>query len=383
MDNDDNIIIKEWSELNLKDNLLRGIYAYGFEQPSEIQKKAILPIINKRDVIAQAQSGSGKTGTFSISSLQRVDTTKNCTQIIILATTHELALQIYKVLTSLGTFIDGLVVKTLIGGTSVQEDIRKIHNKTPHIVIGTIGRTSDMIRKKIINVDYLDLLILDEADEMLSGTFKDNIQNIIQKCSNETNICIFSATLPDSILQLTDKFMNDPYKIIVKKEELSLECIQQYYIALENDNDKYNTLKQLFEFLTITQCIVFVNGVNRVTDLFDAFSKEGFTVCCMHSNMSKDDRKKTLEDFRRGNFRLLLSSDLTARGIDVQQVETVINFDIPRSVHTYLHRIGRGGRWGRKGVAINLITRRDINQMRYIENHYKISIKEFQGKLES
>ena len=147
-----------------------------------------------------------------------------------------------------------------------------------------------MIRK-IINVDYLDLLILDEADEMLSGTFKDNIQNIIQRCSNETNICVFSATLPDSILQLTDKFMNDPYKIIVKKEELSLECIQQYYIALENDNDKYNTLKQLFEFLTITQCIVFVNGVNRVTDLFDAFSKEGFTVCCMHSNMSKDDER--------------------------------------------------------------------------------------------
>jgi len=212
MDNDDNIIIKEWSELNLKDNLLRGIYAYGFEQPSEIQKKAILPIINKRDVIAQAQSGSGKTGTFSISSLQRVDTTKNCTQIIILATTHELALQIYKVLTSLGSFIDGLVVKTLIGGTSVQEDIKQIHNKTPHIVIGTIGRTIDMIKKKIIYVDSLDLLILDEADEMLSGTFKDNIQSIIQKCSNQTNICIFSATLPDYILQLTDKFMNDPYK---------------------------------------------------------------------------------------------------------------------------------------------------------------------------
>lgn len=381
METVDNIIIKEWSDLNLKDDLLRGIYAYGFEQPSEIQKKAIYPITQKKDIIAQAQSGSGKTGTFSISSLQRVNIKEDYTQILILAPTQELALQIYKVLTCIGTFLEGLQVKSLVGGTSVQQDIREINNKTPHIVVGTIGRTLDMIKKKVITIETLDMLILDEADEMLSGTFKDNIQTIIEKCSTETNICIFSATLPDFVLNLTDKFMNNPYKIIVKKEELTLECIQQFYIALENDAEKYNMLKKLFEFLTITQCIVFVNGVNRVTELYEAFLKEGFTVCCMHSNMSKEDRKKTLESFRGGSYRLLLSSDLTARGIDIQQVETVINFDIPRSVHTYLHRIGRGGRWGRKGMAINLVTRRDISQMRYIEDFYKITINEFQENI--
>lgn len=383
METVDNIIIKEWSDLNLKDDLLRGIYSYGFEQPSEIQKKAIYPIIQKKDIIAQAQSGSGKTGTFSISSLQRVNPEQDYTQILILAPTQELALQIYKVLTSIGTFLKGLQVKSLVGGTSVQQDIREINNKTPHIVIGTIGRTMDMIKKKVITLESLDMLILDEADEMLSGTFKDNIQTIIEKCSTQTNICIFSATLPDFVLNLTHKFMNNPHKIIVKKEELSLECIQQYFIALENDAHKYNMLKKLFEFLTITQCIVFVNGVNRVTELYEAFLKEGFTVCCMHSNMPKEDRKKTLESFRVGSYRLLLSSDLTARGIDVQQVETVINFDIPRSVHTYLHRIGRGGRWGRKGMAINLVTRRDVSQMRYIEDFYKITIAEFQENLDA
>lgn len=378
----DDFQIKNWSDLNLKDELLRGIYSYGFETPSEIQKRAIYPIIQQQDVIAQAQSGSGKTGTFSISTLQIIDPSQDYTQAIILAPTHELAYQIHKVITQIGSFMDNLTVKTLIGGTSVQEDIKQIEKKTPHIIVGTIGRTLDMIKKRIIFLDRLSLFVLDEADELLSGTFKENIQTIVQQISNKSKIAIFSATLPHSVLNLTDKFMNDPYKIIVKKEELSLECISQYFIALENDNHKYATLKELFEFLTITQCIVFVNGVNRVGELYDALVKEGFTVCCMHSNMSKDDRKKNLHDFRNGIYRLLLSSDITARGIDVQQVEMVINFDIPNNVHTYLHRIGRGGRWGRKGAAINLVTRKDINQMKYIENHYKINIKEFQGKLD-
>ena len=172
-------------------------------------------------------------------------------------------------------------------------------------------------------------------------------------------------------------------KLTVKKEELTLECIEQYFIALENDNDKYVTIKNLFEFLTMTQCIVFVNGVQRVNELYEAMKEEGFTVCCMHSNMSKNDRKHTLNEFRNGKFRLLLSSDLTARGIDIQQVGTVINFDVPTNVHTYLHRIGRGGRWGRKGLAINLITKRDIQTMKNIEYHYKISIKEFDGRIQT
>ena len=373
----ENIDIKVWSDLNLKDDLLRGIYAYGFEEPSEIQKKAIHPIIKKRDIITQAQSGSGKTGTFSISTLQLVDPLLDCTQAIILAPTHELAFQIDKVISSISTFIDGLQIKSLVGGTSVQEDIKYLQNNRPHIIVGTIGRTLDMIKKRLVHLDQLRIFVLDEADELLSGTFKENIQNIVQKLSTDTQIAIFSATMPPPIIELTEKFMNNPYKIIVDKEELTLECIEQSFIAVEDDAHKYNTLKQIFETLSINQCIVFVNGVNRVTELYEAMKNENYNICCMHSNMSKQERKDTITSFRSGGYRLLLSSDVTARGIDVQQVELVINFDIPNNVNTYLHRIGRGGRWGRKGVAINLITRKDVNQMRYIETHYNISIKEF------
>ena len=373
----ENIDIKVWSDLNLKDDLLRGIYAYGFEEPSEIQKKAIHPIIKKRDIITQAQSGSGKTGTFSISTLQLVDPLLDCTQAIILAPTHELAFQIDKVISSISTFIDGLQIKSLVGGTSVQEDIKYLQNNRPHIIVGTIGRTLDMIKKRLVHLDQLRIFVLDEADELLSGTFKENIQNIVQKLSTDTQIAIFSATMPPPIIELTEKFMNNPYKIIVDKEELTLECTEQSFIAVEDDAHKYNTLKQIFETLSINQCIVFVNGVNRVTELYEAMKNENYNICCMHSNMSKQERKDTITSFRSGGYRLLLSSDVTARGIDVQQVELVINFDIPNNVNTYLHRIGRGGRWGRKGIAINLITRKDVNQMRYIETHYNISIKEF------
>lgn len=375
--------IKNWSDLNLKDNLLRGIYSYGFENPSEIQKKAIKPVVDGNDVIAQAQSGSGKTGTFSISSLQIVDSNINDLQVLILAPTHELVLQICKVIKDLSEFMENIKVKSLIGGTSVQEDMKDIKKKMPQIIVGTVGRTIDMIKRKIIFIDKLELLVLDEADEMLSGSFKENIQFLCKEMTDKTKISIFSATLPRSILELTDKFMKDPIKLTVKKEELTLECIEQYFIALENDNDKYVTIKNLFEFLTMTQCIVFVNGVQRVNELYEAMKEEGFTVCCMHSNMSKNDRKHTLNEFRNGKFRLLLSSDLTARGIDIQQVGTVINFDVPTNVHTYLHRIGRGGRWGRKGLAINLITKRDIQTMKNIEYHYKISIKEFDGRIQT
>ena len=374
--------VRNWSDLNLNENLLRGIYSYGFEEPSEIQKKAIQPVIDGNDVIAQAQSGSGKTGTFSISSLQLVDTSVQELQIIILAPTHELVIQINKVIIALASFMSNLTTKTLIGGTSVQEDIKELKRKVPHIIVGTMGRTLDMIKRRHVHLDHLKLVVLDEADEMLSGSFKDNIQILCREMTDRTKIAIFSATLPRSILELTDKFMKDPIKLTIKKEDLTLECIEQFFIALDNDNHKYETIKNLFEFLTMTQCIVFVNGVQRVHDLYEAMKQEGFTVCCMHSNMSKQERKETLNDFRNGKYRLLLSSDLTARGIDIQQVGTVINFDVPTNVHTYLHRIGRGGRWGRKGLAINLITQRDIQTMRTIENHYKISIKEFNGKFE-
>ena len=369
--------IKTWDELNLKNGLLRGIYANGFENPSEIQKKAILPIINKNDVIAQAQSGTGKTGAFTISALQITDVSIDELQSLIIAPTQELARQIHNVVNKLGSFMDGLRTQLLVGGTSVQGDIDKLRNAPPHVVVGCSGRIFDMIKRRHLNLSTVRLFILDEADEMLSQGFKDQIYNIFQYLNQKVHVAIFSATLPREVMQLTDKFMQSPLHITMKREELSLDGIEQYYLAMYTDNEKFEMLKKMFEQLTISQTIIYTNNVKRVSDLYEAMKRDGFPVCCIHSSMEKNERSAALDEFRAGKFRVLISSNVTARGIDIQQVGTVINFDIPKCVHTYLHRIGRSGRWGRKGLAINFVTEGDIHLMKHIESHYSITIKEF------
>jgi len=368
--------IERWDDYDLKTDLLRGIYSYGFEAPSQIQKTAILPILQKRDLIAQAPSGTGKTGAFTIGSLHHVDTSVKSTQILILAPTHELVNQIAGVVESIGASMDGLIVKTLVGGTPVSDDTEMIRNSVPHVVVGTVGRVCDMIRRRILKINTVKMLVMDEADEMLSTGFKDQIYNIFQYFNKDLQIALFSATLPDEILAITKRFMRNPVKITLQAEKLNLEGIQQYYVALDDDRSKFEMLKTLFAKLSISQCIIYANSVPRVVDLYNAMMADGFAVCCIHSAMSKEQRTKSFTEFRLGTHRVMISSNATARGIDVQQVSVVINFDIPTCQHTYLHRIGRSGRWGRKGVAINFITRQDVGTMKFIENYYKASITE-------
>lgn len=369
-------LIENWDEFDLDHSLLRGVYAYGFEKPSEIQKSAIMPIIEKRDVIAQAPSGTGKTGAFTIGTLQRLDLKSRTTQALIMAPTHELVRQISKFVSSVSGLMDDVVVKTLIGGTSVNEDASDLRTNVPHIIIGSVGRVCDMIRRKHIRTKDIKLFVLDEADEMLSGGFLENIYQVFQSMSSELQVAVFSATMPSEMLELTNRFMRNPLRITLEAEKLNLDGIQQYYIALSDDSAKFETLKDLFSQLSLNQTIVYANSVNRVVDLYDAMRKENHAVCCIHSSMTSDERKKAIEEFRSGAFRIMISSNVTARGIDVQQVSVVINFDVPRCVHNYLHRIGRSGRWGRKGLAINFVTKEDIGSMKAIENHYKSTIEE-------
>jgi len=367
---------QKWDDFNLKEDILRGIFSIGFEEPSQIQKTAIMPVIEKRDVIAQAPSGTGKTGTFSISTLQRIDVSEKCTQAIILAPTHELVKQISYVINQIGSSMNGLVIKTLVGGTSVNEDIRDLRENVPHVIVGSTGRVNDMVRRRHIQMDTIRLFILDEADEMLSGGFKEQVYTIFQHLTNEAQIAVFSATMPSYMLEMTTKFMKNPVKITLEPEKLNLEGIQQYFLAVNNDDGKFEALKALFEHLTVNQSIIYVNSVQRVMDLYDAMKKEDFSVVCIHSSMKREEREEAFRTFRTGAVRVLISSNVTSRGIDIQQVSVVINFDIPRSVNTYLHRIGRSGRWGRKGNAINFITREDVGQMKRIEQHYKSNIQE-------
>jgi len=380
LDSTENVIYN-WDELEITPNILRGIFAYGFEKPSPIQQRAIKPIIDGRDVIAQAQSGTGKTATFTIGALQRVNVAESSTQVLILSPTRELSTQTAKVISNLGNFIDKLKIQTLFGGSSIEENSSFSSKNIPHIICGCPGRVYDMMRRDRLSCKTIKLIILDEADEMLSSGFKEQVYNIFQYLNSDVQVCLFSATLPDGINVITEKIMRNPVKIYVKKEQLTLEGIAQYYIALNDDREKYTTLKDIFSFITLSHTIIYCNSIKRVQDLYEAMCEDGFPVCRIHSNMDKGERDKALNDFRSGTSRMLISSNVTARGIDIQQVSVVINFDLPKCIHTYLHRIGRSGRWGRKGVGINFITRRDVMQVKKIEEHYDTQITEMPGDL--
>jgi translation initiation factor 4A len=375
--------ITNWEQLDINPYILRGIYSYGFENPSPIQKKAIVPLILGKDIIAQAQSGTGKTATFTIGALSHVNVDENTTQILVLSPTRELSKQTANVMHNIGAAMNGLKIQTLVGGQSIEEDLNNLKKNVPHIIAGCPGRVYDMMYRNHIISKNIKLVILDEADEMFSSGFKEQVYKIFQYFSSKIQVALFSATLPDYIYEITTKLMKKPVKISVKAEQLTLEGISQFYVAIEDDYEKYATLKDLFSFLSMTQCIIYCNSVKRVSELFEAMVGDGFPVCCIHSSMEKSQRDYAFTEFRNGKHRVLISSNLTARGIDIQQVSVVINFDIPKCVNTYLHRIGRSGRWGRKGVAINFVTKRDIFKMKEIEVFYHSQINALPDNFET
>merc|ERR1712238_277609 len=366
--------IEAFDGMDLPEELLRGIYAYGFEKPSAIQQRAIKPTILGKDLIAQAQSGTGKTATFAIGTLARVDPKVAKCQSLILAPTRELAQQIQKVVIALGDYMS-LKVHACVGGTAVRDDIRTLQGGV-HVVVGTPGRVFDMINRRALNLDSIKQFFLDEADEMLSRGFKDQIYDIFKFLPETVQVCLFSATMPLDVLEVTQKFMRDPVRILVKKAELTLEGIKQFYIAVEREEWKLETLCDLYETLTITQAIIYCNTRRKVDWLQEEMQKRDFTVSCMHGDMDQKERDIIMREFRTGSSRVLITTDLLARGIDVQQVSLVINYDLPANRENYIHRIGRSGRFGRKGVAINFLTEGDVRYLRDIEQFYQTEITE-------
>ncbi|KAG6812060.1 hypothetical protein H0H92_004591 [Tricholoma furcatifolium] len=367
-------VIDSFDNMDLKPELLRGIYAYGFERPSAIQQRAIVPVVKGHDAIAQAQSGTGKTATFSVSILQRLDPNVKTTQALILAPTRELALQIHKVVVALGDYMN-ITTLACVGGTQVREDMSKLQAGV-QVVVGTPGRAFDMIKRNALNPNGIKIMCLDEADEMLSQGFKDQIYEIFQLLPSDTQVALFSATMPAEVLEVSKKFMRDPVRILVKRDELTLEGIKQFYIAVEKEDWKLDTLCDLYETITITQAVIFCNTRRKVDLLTDQMLSREFTVSAMHGDMEQKQREVLMKEFRTGSTRVLITTDLLARGIDVQQVSLVINYDLPTNRENYIHRIGRGGRFGRKGVAINFVTNNDVNMLRDIEQFYNTQIDE-------
>lgn len=367
-----------FDDFDLNDKLLRGIYSHGFENPSDIQCKA-LPIINsKRDLYAQAQSGTGKTGAFTIGALNILDTDLKKTQILILNPTYELVNQNYDVMKALSQYMNVNIMK-VVGKTSLDECKRELE-KEPEIIIGTPGRVLDMINRRVLYTQSIKLLVFDEADEMLSYGFRDNIYNIVQYIPKDTQICLFSATRTDETVDLSNKFLNNPESIIVEHQNVSLEGIKQFKV-IANEEWKYDTLIDLYNLLNISQCIIYVNYKDKLMRIYEELIKNEYPVDFVHGEISKDERESKLLEFKNGKTRLLLSTDLLARGIDVQQLNLVINYDLPRSKETYIHRIGRSGRYGRKGVAINLVGQRDQRSLAEIQEHYKITIDDLPQNL--
>jgi len=367
-------VVESFDEMGLKEELLRGIYGYGFEKPSAIQQRGIVPVLEGHDTIAQAQSGTGKTATFAISMLQTADPAKKSCQALVLAPTRELAQQIQKVLIALGDYTK-LQVHACVGGTAVREDIRVLQSGV-QIVVGTPGRVFDMIQRRVLQLEDVKMFVLDEADEMLSRGFKDQIYDVFKYLPEKVQVCLFSATMPSDVLEVTQKFMREPKRILVKRDELTLEGIKQFFVAVEREEWKLDTLCDLYETLTITQAIIYCNTRRKVDWLTEKMQQRDFTVSSMHGDMDQRERDLIMREFRSGSSRVLITTDLLARGIDVQQVSLVINYDLPTNRENYIHRIGRSGRFGRKGVAINFLTNADVRYLRDIEQFYNTQIEE-------
>jgi len=319
-------------------------------------------------------TGTGKTATFAIGILQKLDMNIKDCQALVLAPTRELAQQIVKVISSLGDFMN-IKIHACVGGTAVRDDIRTLQEGV-HVVVGTPGRVYDMINRRALRLDHVALFVLDEADEMLSRGFKEQIYDVFKYMPEMVQCTIFSATMPLEVLEVTQKFMRDPIKILVKKDELTLEGIKQFYIAIEREEWKFETLCDLYSTLTITQAIIYCNTRRKVDWLTQKMQEKDFTVSSMHGDLDQRERDTIMREFRSGSSRVLITTDLLARGIDVQQVSLVINYDLPNNRENYIHRIGRSGRFGRKGVSINFIVQADVRYMKDIEQFYNTQIEE-------
>jgi len=355
----------------LKRDLLMGIYEKGFEKPSPIQEEAIPIALAGRDILARAKNGTGKTASFLIPSLEKTDTSKNYIQVLILVPTRELALQTSQLCKELGKYMN-VQVMVSTGGTSLKDDIMRLYN-TVHIMVATPGRVLDLANKGVADVTKCTTLILDEADKLLSPEFQPLVEQIITFLPKDRQILLFSATFPVTVKDFKDKFLRKPYEINLM-DELTLKGVTQYYAFVE-ERQKVHCLNTLFSKLQINQSIIFCNSVNRVELLAKKITQLGYSCFYIHAKMQQAHRNRVFHDFRRGACRNLVCSDLFTRGIDIQAVNVVINFDFPKNSETYLHRIGRSGRFGHLGLAINLITYEDRFNLYKIEQELGTEIK--------
>lgn len=371
-------VCEEFEDMISTEDVLRGIFAMGFEIPVNIQKTMILPFLERRDIIVHEKSGTGKTAGFCIPSLEHLMRGGNITKVrkpkvLIISPVRELSNQTFQVLTSLGKFCDGLKVTECVGGTSVRDNINALRDGC-QIVCGTPGRILDMIGKGFLSPKDLDIIILDEADDLLKRNFKFSIYEIFEACSDDVQICLYSATMPKEVIEIAENFLRDPVVSLLEEDNLTLDGIQQYYVDCCESQWKLDTLLDLYSVLNNSKAFIFVNKNERALELCENLRKRKFTPSVIMGTMMQNERNSVLREFRDDKTNILISSDLLARGIDIQGVDLVINYDFPTDRENYIHRIGRSGRHGRKGVAINFITKEDYKLVEEYEKYYHTKI---------
>ena len=363
---------KHFDNLDIPEDILKGIYTYGFNDPSPIQVKGIKAMNTKKDCIIQSQSGTGKTATYLIGVFNNIGDGK-C---LIVSPTRELARQIYNVATSISKFSKHKV-SLLIGGTNLKFE------KDTNIFIGTIGRINHVINKKLFS--NITLLVMDEADDILSDGVTDEINNIVSSINKNAQKILISATLSQNVFNLSNKVLEEPEKILLKKTEIAVDLISQFYVDVEIEEYKFDVLMDLYNIISTTQAIIFCNTIRKVQWLTEQLEKENFTITSIHGKMTQEERNNIVKDFRDGKTRILLTTDLLARGIDIPQVNLVVNYDLPINKETYIHRIGRCGRFGKKGVSISMVKmndRDDIKTLNRMKHYYNIDINEFPDNIE-
>ena len=358
-------------ELGLKDEILKGIYSYGYEKPSQIQRVGIKPIIDKRDIVIQSHSGTGKTATFIIGLLQNIDPLLLQTQCIVISNTRELADQTYKVFLQLSKYTN-IKGNLCIGGDMQYK--YNTENIKSHVIIGTPGRICDLINKDIIGCNEVKTIVIDEADDVLSTSFRKQIKRVFQKIPQNSQVVLVSATIPPEMSELFDTILKPDYSsILVKDDELTLDGIIQYYVNID-EQYKLDALIDLYKYVSIGQAIVYCNKKQKADELKYLLTDKSFSVSVLHGDMMQKEREEIMVEFRTGKTRILITTDILSRGIDIQQVSLVINFDMPKYPQTYIHRIGRSGRFGRKGSAINFVTKKEKNVLQFIQKMYNTEI---------
>jgi translation initiation factor 4A len=371
-----------FDSLNLNENLIKGVYLYGFTQPSPIQIEGINSINTGRDCILQSQSGTGKTATYLLGVMNRLDAEIKECQGIIITPTRELAAQVYNVADELAKYTNFEIAKC-IGGTDITQN--KTELKTSSVVIGTIGRIHHMIKEKKINIHKLKFLVLDEADEILSDGMNEKIQYIFDKAPNGIQVVLISATMSINVFNVSKKYMHEPIKVLLKNDEVVVDLISQFYLNVEKEDYKFETLLDLYNLVSASKACIFCNTIEKIKFLETKLKENNFPISVIHSSMDQDQRNSVVQDFRDNKTRLLLTTDLLSRGIDIPEVNMVINYDLPPKKETYIHRIGRCGRFDKKGVAITMVKMDDpCDEKNFIQlqKYYKTNIPEMPDSID-